>query len=250
MSILSVTGAKGGVGCTAVVAGLAGAWSRQKKAVLAFDLCRQNLLRLHFGLDWHERDGWHARLVAGRDWSGAAWRTPDGLSFVPHGSLRDGAAAEVLNNPHWLAAELASLALPSDCRLLLDTPQAGRERAQALAAATHVLVVLPPEPLSCGLIEPLEAELSAHGVAQEKLLYVLNRFDPTRQLDRDVELLLREMLATRLAPLPVHRDEAVREALAMQQQLADYAAHSQACDDFNQLATWLSIRLNGGAKGR
>jgi len=249
LSILAVTGVKGGAGCTAVVAGLAGAWSRQKKAVLALDLCRQNLLRLHFGMDWHERDGWHARLVAGRDWSGAAWRTPDGLGFVPHGSLRDGTVAAVLNDPHWLADELAGLALPSDCRLLLDTPLSGRERDQALVAASQVLVVLPPEPLSCGLVEPVEAELSTHGVGPEKLLYVLNRFDPTRQLDRDVELLLREMLGARLAPLPVHRDEAVREALAMQQQLVDYAPHSQACDDFNQLATWLSIRLNGGARG-
>jgi len=234
---------------------LAGAWSRHGKAVLALDLCRQNLLRLHFGLDWHERDGWYARLAAGQDWTAAAWRTSERLGFVPHGQLaREWAGAldvlDALDDPHWLADELASLALQGDCRVLLDTPLHGRERAQALTAANHVLVVLPPEPLSCGLIEEFEAELLSYGIRPDRLLYVLNRFDPVRQLDRDVELLLREMLAERLAPLPVHRDEAVREALAMRQQLADYAPQSQVCDDFLQLATWLSIRIEAGVKPR
>ncbi|TCP10625.1 cellulose synthase operon protein YhjQ [Crenobacter luteus] len=219
--------------------------------MLALDLCRRNLLRLHFGQDWSERDGWFGRLAAGDDWSEAAWRTPGGILFVPHGASAPDEVPAALYDARWLAGELERLALPAACRLLLDTPGVpGPARSQAMAAADRVLVVLAPEPVSCGLLRPLEVELRRHGIGPDRLLFVLNGFDPSRQLDRDVELLLRETLAERLAPLPVCRDEAVREALAMQQLLPDYAPYSQAVDDFLQLAAWLAVRLAAGTEGR
>ncbi|HXU92879.1 MAG TPA: cellulose synthase operon protein YhjQ/BcsQ, partial [Gallionella sp.] len=73
--------------------------------------------------------------------------------------------------------------------------------------------------------------------------YLLNGFDPTRELDRDIAELLRVDLGAHLCPVTIHRDESVREALASKLSLEAYAPDSQAYDDFAALATWLIARF-------
>lgn len=244
MTTLAICGVKGGCGATALTAALA--WRREElgRPVLAMDLCEQNLLRLHFGMPWRETDGWRARQLAGDDWTAAAWRAGDNLTLVPHG-LADEAGAALPAN--WLRDELACLDRPEREPVLLDTPSASSTgRELALAAASHVLAVLPAEPASCALVDSLREELDRRGIPDRRVWFALNQFDPARRLDRDVELLLRKRLGDRLAPLPVMRDEAMREAFAAGRPLAVYAPESQAADDIRQLALWLTVRLQDG----
>ncbi|WP_434635045.1 cellulose biosynthesis protein BcsQ [Chromobacterium sp. CV08] len=245
MAILAVCGVKGGCGATTVAASLALLWQRQQRPVLAMDLCRQNLLRLHFGMAWDEDDGWRGRLDAGADWMRAAWEVGDHhLTLVPHGRVGVDAGRGAPKDG-WLRDELALLETRDGQRTVLDLPASGvAERKQGLNAASHALVILSAEPASCALLEMTEDELVAGGLPPERILYAINHFNPLRKLDGDVELMLRKTLGPRLAPLPIHRDEAVREAFAQQQPLFDYAPDSQGADDLRQLATWLSVRLD------
>ncbi|OHX10439.1 cellulose biosynthesis protein BcsQ [Chromobacterium sphagni] len=251
MAILAVCGVKGGCGATTVAASLALLWQRQQRPVLAMDLCRQNLLRLHFGMAWDEGDGWRSRLDAGADWMRAAWEVGDHhLTLVPHGRVEVDVDQGEPQGDDWLRDELALLEKQAGQRTVLDLPARGvAERQQGLNAANHALVMLSAEPASCALLEMAEAELLASGLPSERILFAINHFNPLRQLDGDVELMLRKTLGPRLAPLPIHRDEAVREAFAKQRPLFDYAPESQAADDLRQLATWLSVRLDADRGG-
>ncbi|MBW7568488.1 cellulose synthase operon protein YhjQ [Chromobacterium subtsugae] len=251
MAILAVCGVKGGCGATTVAAALALLWQRQQRPVLAMDLCRQNLLRLHFGMEWHEADGWRRRRDAGADWARAAWEVGDRhLTLVPHGRVEEDVDQEGPEPEEWLRDELAQLERQPGQRTVLDLPARGvAERQQGLKAASHALVMLSADPAACALLDAVEAELHAGGLPAERIFFVINHFNPLRKLDGDVELLLRKKLGPRLAPLPIHRDEAVREAFAKQQPLFDYAPASQAADDLRQLAVWLSVRLDAGRSG-
>ena len=57
-----------------------------------------------------------------------------------------------------------------------------------------------------------------------------------RPLARDVAEVLRQRLAHRLLPVGIHRDEAIGEALAVQQSVIEYDPHCRASLDFRQLA--------------
>ncbi|QEL55080.1 cellulose biosynthesis protein BcsQ [Chromobacterium paludis] len=244
MTILSVCGVKGGCGASAIAAALA--WHRQEqaKSTLIMDLCPQNLLRLHFGVPWSEEAGWHASLLEGQDWAQTAWRVGNGLMLVPHGNLPRGVVQAAGLRADWLRQELARLDRPADDLVLLDTPlDPGMCRELALSACSHVLAVLPPDPISNALAARLEAEWLERGKARQRILFLINQFDPARRLDRDVEQLLRLMLGNRLSPLPVMWDETMREALAAGLPVAAYAPDSQAVDDLRQLSLWLAVRL-------
>ncbi|POZ62890.1 cellulose biosynthesis protein BcsQ [Chromobacterium alticapitis] len=246
MTILSVCGVKGGCGASAITAALAWHRQEQSKSTLAIDLCPHNLLRLHFGVPWSDEAGWHASLLAGRDWTQAAWRIGgEALMLMPHGDLPRGTPHAPGLRADWLRRELAALDRPADDMTLLDTPLTeGMGRELAFAACSHVLAVLPPDPISNALAAKLEAELLERGMDRGRILFLINQFDPARRLDRDVELLLRLMLGSRLAPLPVMWDETMREALAAGLPVAAFAPDSQAVDDLRQLALWLSVRLS------
>jgi cellulose biosynthesis protein BcsQ len=75
-------------------------------------------------------------------------------------------------------------------------------------------------------------------------IYVINQVDRNESLNRDVAELLQQHLGNRLAPNLIHRDEAVGEALAMQQPVLVYDPHGQASHDFRQLAIWAINTLN------
>lgn len=247
MSTLAVYGIKGGSGATTIVAALGLLW-RQQRPVLAIDLCQQNLLRLHFGIAADERDGWCPRLLAGEDWTQAAWQAGERLHMVPYGRASAWARCPQLDRADWLETELSALALPHGTRTLLDLPGgAVRARRQGLGAASHVLVVLPADAASCALLDNLEDELVDSGIDVLNTFYVLGQFDPVRRLDRDVEILLRKRLGARLAPLPIQRDASVREAFAVRQTLFAYAPECQAADDLRQLAVWLSVQMEEGS---
>lgn len=244
MKTLAVYGVKGGSGSTTLVAELALLWRQQGRTVLAIDLCQQNLLRLHFAMDPAEPDGWCARLLAGEDWTEAVWRCGERLLFVPYGKTSAWAVTGELDDPDWLGRQLSMLALPADALVLLDLPAgAVRARRQGLNAADSVLVTMPADSASCALLDAMADELIECGIVPQNVRFALNQFDPTRRIDRDVELLLRKRLGARLAPLPVQRDASVREAFAARQPLALYAPESQAADDLRQLQLWLSVQL-------
>jgi cellulose biosynthesis protein BcsQ len=71
-----------------------------------------------------------------------------------------------------------------------------------------------------------------------KSVYVLNQSDPTDILSTDIITTLRAHLGARVAPVLISTDEAVREALAVQQSVLVYDPHGQASQDVASLARW------------
>ena len=246
MNLIAVIGAAGGAGATTVVAHLATAMAQQRKTVLCFDFCPDNVLGLHFGAALSERDGFASALLAGRPWHEAAYASASGVRFVPFGTLEDDAALETVtrflaDRPHWFRDSLAGIDLAPDAIVICDCPRLPATiRNQVLASADLILVACAPDPLS--LASALRIASQLHQAPDRTSAILLNDFEAARAIDRDMQLLLRRRHATLAAPIVIHRDESMREALAHKMTAFEYAPGSQAVEEFSALATWTIAR--------
>lgn len=246
MNLVAVIGAAGGAGTTTVVAHLATAMAQQGKPVVCFDFCPENVLRLHFGAALSERDGFAAALLGERPWHEAAYASASGVRFLPFGSLDHDAGLDTITRfldarPHWFRDSLAAVDLAPDAIVVCDCPRLPSAlRNQVLSAAELTLVACAPDPLSLASATRIAAQLHQGSMRTGAIL--LNHFEAARVLDRDMQLLLRRQHAALAAPIVIHRDESLREALAYKMTAFDYAPTSQAAQEFSALATWAIAR--------
>jgi cellulose synthase operon protein YhjQ len=269
VSVIAIIGAAGGTGSTTVTSHLATAIAQQNRPVICFDFCPTNVLRLHFGDELSNRDGFAAALMAGLPWQYATYTSDSGVRFLPFGELENDTALDRLSNwmqvwPNWLRHSVHSIDLPADVIVLCDCARLPASlRNQVLAAADITLVTCSPDPLSFASairlasqmqIAPVQSESqqsnqlppepSLHGPVRSPRIgaVLLNGFEAGKALDRDIRLLLRRHHAHLAAPVAIHRDEALREALACKQTVFEYAPTSQAALEFSALATWAITR--------
>lgn len=246
LSVVAIIGAAGGAGTTTVTAHLATAIAQQDQPVLCFDFCPTNVLRLHFGAAYDDPDGFAAALLAGTPWQDAAYTSAGGVRFLPFGALPGDAALERLcgwlhEEPSWFGDNLAAIDLAPQTLVLCDCPRLPAAlRNQVLAAADIILVCCAPDPLSLATATRLAGQLQDKAGRMARIL--LNGFEAGRLLDRDMQLILRSQHGRLAAPVMIHRDESLREALACKQTVFDYAPASQAAQEFAALATWAIVR--------
>lgn len=246
MSIVAIIGAAGGTGTTTIAAHLASAIAEQDKPVLCFDFCPTNVLRLHFGALTTDRDGFAAALLAGQPWQETACTSASGVRFLPFGTIDDDLALETLGgriraHSRWLEVAVADIDLPDDTIVICDCPRLPAAlRNDVLSAADLVLVVSTPDPLAISNALRLVTRLQNEQQCESAVL--LNHFEAARALDRDIQRMLRRQHARLAVPIMIHRDEALREALAHKQTVFDYAPASQAAHEFAALATWTMAR--------
>jgi cellulose synthase operon protein YhjQ len=149
--------------------------------------------------------------------------------------------------PHWLREQIERAGFDRAGLVLIDTPPGPSVYLkQVYACADLVLIVLLADAGSYATIPAMESWLieMSKNYPNTRSVYVINQVDRNESLNRDVAELLQQHLDTRLAPIRIHRDEAVGEALAMQQPVLVYDPHGQASHDLVQLATWVISRLN------
>lgn len=243
MRVISISGMSGGVGGTTVAAQLAACLAAHNKRVIAFDFSPQNTLRLHFGMSWEDGCGIVPQIQAGKPWNEAAYRSENGVDFLPFGKITPQNAADFMaqlaREPEWLLSILQEMDEADDTYVIIDCPQMEYAIfAQVYAASRLVIFVLEPDTSSYAAF----AESSAKSTKlneEKKVVHLLNGFDPTRALDRDIAQLMRTTPNNDLCPVVIHRDELVREALAHKLSLNDYAPYSQAAGDFTSLTTWV-----------
>ena len=251
MNVIAVIGAAGGVGTTTVASHLATAIVQQDKAVLCFDFCPTNVLRLHFGAALAEGQGFAAALLADGCWQDQAWTSASGVCFLPFGALADDAALERLSVwleawPSWFRDNIARIDLPADTIVVCDCPRLPAAlRKQVLAAANLTLVVCAPDPLSLAAATRIASQ--SRDTEGHESAILLNGFQAARTLDRDMQLLLRRQHQNLCVPIVIHRDESLREALAHKQTIFDYAPDAQVALEFSALATWVIVRSIGPA---
>jgi cellulose biosynthesis protein BcsQ len=232
--MLAVFSIAGGVGKTCLVATLGRCLSGFCEHVLLVEMTVCGLLPFYFG----------SRDVR-----------PGVRIFSPPGAQGD-APVQILNlqaerhavdggNP--LLGDLKQAGRWSS-RILVDVATGSREAvSRLLKARPTILVPLLPDMSSVAGLELLEGLLGGP-------LYLLNRFDASSPLHLDVRAMLQQRLGDRLLPFVLHHSSAVSEALAEGMTVLDYAAGSEAVQDYRRLANWLrsyaapTVVGNGGVR--
>lgn len=253
---ITVTGIKGGTGRTTLAAQLGHRLLRAGYAPMCFDLCADNMLGLHFGMAPGETVGISdasltRRRVADylRRINATASRSdpeePEVVSHVPFGPVEDGAAgdrfwAALRADPDFLRSRIEALR-PPRCRVvLMDLPLSPPAIAQAgLGLSDCVLVPMLADAASFATLPGMEARL-LQGLGPDyaaRSAYVINAFDASRMLSRDVRSAMRAVLGDRLLAFAVHADESVREALARRTTL-DAGGGTSVNLDLEQLTRW------------
>lgn len=236
---LALRGLRGGCGTTALTAALGHALQRLGQRVLMIDMNPDNQLRHHCNLPAASETGWARAAFDRSAWTDCAWRVLPALYLLPYGRLAANEQAQLeqflQRTPAFWTQRLGALARLFDW-VILDLPQRLLGHAH-LEGCTLQLCLLDADP-ACHLRLQEPQALPADS------WLLVNRYDPTRALQRDLLLLWQKTLAARLVPQCVHDDEAVREALAHQLPLGVHAPHSAAAEDVLSLATWCLARGN------
>lgn len=247
VNLLEVVGTAGGAGATTVTAHLAAARVIQKKEALVFDFCPNNVLRLHFNMLWEDIDGFAPCLLNGNNWHESSYRSAGGVDFVPFGHLQSDAELTQLSSwlfahKNWFGERLNELQLKTNTQVICDCPiNFPTLRNQVTVAAKMTIVVMTPDPLSYS--KATQMALDSKSLGRPVVSILLNGFNPTRSLDRDILSLLRANFSENLAPVIIHLDESLREAFACKQTVFEFAPSSQAAYEFHALATWIAARM-------
>ena len=253
MSVIGVVSMKGGVGKTSVTVNLASALATKlgRNRVSVVDLDPQNALQLHFGIDNPQKGGVCEQSLRDGDWRGVAFPSEFNVTCLPYGSPSelDRKAFETLlaDDTGWVGAHIQQTELANDAVVLIDTPPgASVYLKQVFACADVILVVLLADAGSYATIPAMEAWLEDMLALHPQLqnIYVLNQIDRSESLNRDVADKLHLDMGTRVAPIGIHSDEAVSEALAFLRPVLAYDPHGQASHDHARLALWLIDTLN------
>lgn len=249
ISGLAVVGSHGGIDPTPVTAHLAAGFHQEGWPLLAVDLCPTNTLGLYLGMDKADPAGLITQWLSGDPWYEAIYRSAMGLDFLSFGEggpAIDRFAVSLGERPGWLARDISRLDVPKDLRVICNCPRQPYSLfEQGIQLAETILVVLKPDPLSLTRIPSLLSDLLRLGVNEGQILFVLDGYLPSRQMDRDVRNSLHaSRLRPHFSPVAIHQDEFIREALATQKTLFDYCPDSQAAHDFNLLRVWLKARMN------
>jgi cellulose synthase operon protein YhjQ len=138
-------------------------------------------------------------------------------------------------------------------RIVVDVATANRKwMSRLLSLRPTFLVPILPDMSSVACLGSLEA-LDAGSANREKALYLLNQFDASSPLHRDVRAILQQQLGDRLLPFVLRRSAVVSEALAEGMTVVDYAPGSEVAADYHDLAGWLrslSVPSTAGSGGR
>jgi cellulose synthase operon protein YhjQ len=133
-------------------------------------------------------------------------------------------------------------------RIVVDVASANRKwMSRLLSLRGALLVPILPDMSSVACLGLLEA------LNQGKAVYLLNQFDASSSLHRDVRAILQQQLGDRLLPFVLRRSSLVSEALAEGMTIVDYAPGSEVAADYQELAGWLrslSAPATAGSGGR
>jgi cellulose synthase operon protein YhjQ len=243
VNVVAIRGSAGGVGTTTVAAQLTAQLAAHHRNVLAFDFSPHNTLRLHFGMAWNEDAGLAPQMLSGKPWHDAAFQSHRSINFVPFGRIQDGhTLADFLDiiraEPHWFANRIAELDLAPNTFIICDcSAEEASIQSQVMSIARLALIVVAPDAISCASAPNIASTALSQGA--HEALFLLNEFDSTRELDRDISLIIHNDFREHLIPVTIHRDEHIREAIACKQTVLEYASASRAAYDFDALATWL-----------
>jgi cellulose synthase operon protein YhjQ len=254
MKVISIVSMKGGVGKTTIAVNLATSLAQRmgKGRVSMVDFDPQNAAHWHFGsLDSTSPGICHLAIQGQYEANTITTNQDLGLDCYPFGSTTEAERAAfektLEKQANWLKQFTQAMRCPKDGVVVIDTPSGPSTYLnQAISASDLVIVILLADPASYATVPSMESLLDDLIPLNPNLksVYVLNQYDPTDLLSTDIVTTLRNHLGARVAPVLVSADEAVREALAVQQSVLGYDPHGQASQDVASLARWALRELN------
>ena len=217
----------GGVGKTSLVASVGCMLAAQGVSSLLVDTHAYGLLPLFFGA--RELSPGTSRTFASR-----GTRAPVRVMTLNH-AMED---AHVVSLMDQIAPHTEGMSL-----VLLDVSTGSLDALREVAEIfPTVLVVMKPDMASVVSLQTIEALFS---VVQEdtehapEMYFVLNQFDESLRLHRDVRERLKRQLGRRLLPFVLHESRLVSDALAECMTIVDYAPDSQIVEDLDSLSRWI-----------
>lgn len=250
MSVIALISPKGGVGKTTLTANIAsilGAQQPGAQRLLAVDMDPQNALRFHHHMHPSDYRGMVPATINHTNLADAVYEGPFRVDCLPYGytsgSQRQTFESILAQQPMWFAQALERLQRDT---VLVDTPPGPTVyMRQALAVADIVLVVLLADAASFATLEAMGRYIDDYcppGRPRPVLHYIVNQFDSTKALNRDVFSIMRRSLGAQDKLWQVHYDGAVEEALACRQPLDVYQPDSVAARDLRGVAEWLKTQ--------
>lgn len=238
MPVIGLKGIKGGVGTTSIVTGLGWALRTLGEPVLLIDLSPNNLLRLHFNMDYHSPAGWAFGDSHAKDWACEGFHYCKQLDFLPYGSIRIEQQAtleqRLLNKPGLWKDRVDSLIKNNpDCWVLIDIPSNHSVlSAQGITACSTLLVIVNADGQSQALL-PQTSFRTPHYFLINKLCY-------DSSLQKDLSLLWQDNVSG-ILPMTIHEDAMVMESIARKIPPGFNYSHNLAWQELMALASWCMV---------
>lgn len=241
MNLVTLTGIRGGAGTTTVVGMLGDALHALGQRVLLVDLNSSDLLRMHFDVPRADGRGWVASLFPD-EWRQQAFQLDGGLMLVPFGrqAIESSGISHLLRGDDFWLQVLPGLERDFDW-VLFDCPPFPHRLAPALRfRSTLDLMVAHPDMAAQELLSQIDFETSSY--------LLINDFDPTWRLERDVLQGWQHHYGERVLSHPIYCDESLPEALARKKPVTRYLPDGLVSQAARSLARWcLSGRQRAAA---
>ena len=252
MRVIAIVSPLGGSGRTTLAAHLATLLARQGQPCLAVELCAQNLLTRHLGMQEPSALGWAPLAAAGQWWADGGFDNTDGVGVLPFGQASldtvEAIHHQLQGQPRWLLDQMDLLDVPADCTVLLDTPVWPSPLAQAaLRCADSVLVTLEASARACADPAGVQAMLHEAAAAPSDQGVLVTRFDPRRISHREALKTLRQQWGEQLIPYTLHEDDNIPRALAQSMCVGSFAPQAQSAHDLQGVCNWLNDQPPVGA---
>lgn len=228
MTVLAFHSPKGGAGNTLVTAGIARRAATRGQTVTAYDMTRQDSLKLFFGVLPNQKP-------IGTDGEPMEVR---GVRLVGNFTTqreRDMAIERIKTTP---ADELA----------LVDIASAdwdGWEQIHRFADLS--ICVIEPNPIGLTSLTRLGEQIPV--TERDDIAIVLNKLDDRRKLSRHCHRFMKQLFDNQFLG-SIRRDEAANEAIARFESLVEYAPNSVIISDVDALIASIHQRLAGTHKSR
>lgn len=251
MPVIASISPKGGAGKTTLTANLASILSTESpegERYLAIDTDPQNALRFHHRMPANHVDGIATATLNRSKIAQTIYSGPHGVDCLPYGlaneSQRQAFESVLSERVNWFAQTLKKLKRSS---VIIDTPPGPSVyMRQALSVADVVLVVLLADAASFATFDAIERYFDDYcppDRARPVVHYVVNQFDSSKMLNRDVFTLMQQRLPAQSLLWRIHYDSAVEEALACSLPLHKYQPQSVATGDLMGVAKWLKTNF-------
>ncbi|MGB3123292.1 MAG: cellulose biosynthesis protein BcsQ [Pseudomonas sp.] len=241
--VVALVSINGGVGRSTLATALSSGLQRLGESVVALDLDPQNALHHHFGVSALLPGIGRTSLEHGQ-WAPLQQLGFAGCQVISFGDIdilqQENLERWLKHEPHWLAQRLVSLGLSERQTVIIDTPAGNNVYFhQALNVADVVLVVVQADAACLGTLDHLDVLLAPHleGEHPPAVHVVVNQVDESNAFTLDMVEAFKQRLGK--APLEVHRDMKINEALAFAADPLDNVAKRLASDDFNEICQLL-----------